>query len=307
MKICVIFTGGTIGSRTSGEVVELGSAPYSLLEGLDLGGNEIVTYEPYSILSEELGAHELGLLADCIRKNMAGCGAVIVTHGTDSLVYTAAFLSYAFAEAGVPIYLVSSGYPLDDVRANGRENFSAAVNSALAGELGGVNVVWTAGGETRFCPGARVLRQRPYDDMVEYVDGCGSECAAPPFAGESFGFGNVLFMKALPSMYYPLLDKAVRGVLIESYHSGTLCADERFAEFMKRADSLGIPVFIAGTGGRDADYETTAKYKALGAVPLYKSSPDVMYVKLCLATAHTSDTAEVKKLMLTPFADDCAE
>ena len=111
MKIGVVFTGGTIGSRTNGSVVELGGAPYSLLEGAGYPGVEYITAEPYTILSEELGAGELCLLAKCVRDIMCRCDAVIVTHGTDSLVYTAAFLSYTFADAKMPIYIVSSGFP----------------------------------------------------------------------------------------------------------------------------------------------------------------------------------------------------
>ena len=75
---------------------------------------------------------------------------------------------------------------------------------------------------------------------------------------------------------------------------------------MQSADELGIPVFIAGTGGRDADYETVEKYKALGAVPLPMTSPDVMYIKLCLAASFTKDREKIKELMLISFAGDIA-
>ena len=313
MKICVVFTGGTIASRTNGTVVELGNAPYALLEGVDIEGVDFVTAEPYSILSEELTAERLCALSDCIKKNITDCEAVIVTHGTDSLVYTAAFLSYVFADTRVPIYLVSSGYPLDDSRANGRENFSAAVNCAVKKtHAGGVYIAWawTAAGETRFCPGVRSVRQRPYDDLVEWV--AGDEDYAPPypvpaFAAEPKGFGSVYYIKELPSVSYPPLGRETAAVIIESYHSGTLCAGERFAAFMKTADELGIPVFITGTGGRDADYETVGKYKALGAVPLAKASPDAMYVKLCLVTAFRGDKESIVKLMTAPSAGDMAE
>ena len=312
MKICVIFTGGTIGSRTTGSVVELGTAPYALLEETDMQDMEIVTAEPYNSLSEELDADKLFLLAECVRDNLPHCDGIIITHGTDTLVYTAAFLGLMFGDCGKGIALVSSGYPLDDPRANGRQNFEAAAAFLRAGHKG-VAVPWYREGKTAITPALRLMRQLPYDDApthlggeaLVYADGTlhGVWEYVPkpcPFGGleepHRERFGRVMYLKALPVMYYPEPTADVSAVLIESYHSGTLCADERFAEFMHKAGSLGIPVFIAGAGGRDADYETTAKYKALGAVALSKASPDVRYMELCLAVSCGLHGAELKEL-----------
>ena len=48
---------------------------------------------------------------------------VIITHGTDTLQYTAAFTGYIMAGAQIPIVLVSANYVLEDVRSNGVDNF----------------------------------------------------------------------------------------------------------------------------------------------------------------------------------------
>jgi len=52
---------------------------------------------------------------------------IIITHGTDTLAYTAAALSFYFNAIKIPILLVSSDYPLDDSKANGLDNFMCAV------------------------------------------------------------------------------------------------------------------------------------------------------------------------------------
>lgn len=156
MKISVIFTGGTIGSYVNGKgtISTMETVPYRLI---DLYNNcktvrekvkikkmynqaddklheqsevEFVTHEPYKILSERLDMeHEIMLIRqvqDCIDKDDSD--GIIITHGTDTLQYSAAFLHYVFYGAGIPIVLVSSNYVLDDECANGLTNFMAAID-----------------------------------------------------------------------------------------------------------------------------------------------------------------------------------
>lgn len=52
-------------------------------------------------------------------------------------------------------------------------------------------------------------------------------------------------------------------------------------------------MFIAGTGGRAYEYETAQKFRAAGAIPLPKASPDAMYVKLCMAVSLGGDIAGI--------------
>ncbi len=306
MKIAVVFTGGTIGSKTHGAEISLGKAPYTLLDGA--GSPDVIfdCREPYTVLSEEMTAEHLSMLSDAVKDaQKSGADGIIVTHGTDSLVYSAAFLGYVFSDSKVPIVLVSSGYPLDDERANGRQNFAAAVELVRSGEKG-VFAVWQADGVCKVHQGVRLVRQMPYDDLLTSITGGEIHGEPFPVPEQLDGFGRVLAMPVLPSMFYPDLN-GVSAVLLTAYHSGTLCADGRFADFMSRAQALGVPVFIAGAGGRTADYETAKKYKSLGAVPLPMASPDTMYVKLCLAVSQERTAEGIKRLMLTPFAGDFAE
>lgn len=313
MKIKVIFTGGTIGSRVKDSSVELMvEPPYALLRGVEGNCVEFETAEPYSILSEELSAEHLVKLARCIEQESQGFDGVIVTHGTDSICYTAAFLSYLFGDS-LPIALVSSGAPLSSCHSNGRHNLAAAVEYIKSGNKG-VAVPWYFHGAAVIHHGARLFRQRPYDDLLQSIgdevlfyagnvltgswrENSGSgrlasllSCDDAAIAG---GFGKVMNLKSLPGMYYPELSQDISAVLIESYHSGTLCADACFEKFMAQAKQLGIPVFITGTGGRAQEYVTAEKSRAAGAIPLPQATPDSMYVKLCLAISAGGDIKEI--------------
>jgi L-asparaginase len=129
----IIFTGGTIGSSVKDGYISVDEEKIDVLVREALGSSggaeqpdiEVVT--PYTILSETLDGTHIAALVRCIDERKHKCDGIIVCHGTDTLQYTAAALEFAFADAGVPIVLVSSNYVLEDPRANGRANMKAAV------------------------------------------------------------------------------------------------------------------------------------------------------------------------------------
>ena len=302
--ISVIFTGGTIASKTDNDTILLDKAPYELLKG----SYEDITfkvYEPYFILSEDADFEHLKKLSECVEEAAVDSDAVIITHGTDSLVYSSAYIGYIFSDADIPIFFVSSGFPLDDKRANGKQNFDKAVELCKDRQNRGVYTIWYSDGRASVHPSVRLMRQLPYCDMLSSIGQVFSPPYSPIKAKDiSPSIGRAVYLKAMPSMFYPELDHSVSGVLIECYHSGTLCSDKRFKDFVYHAKILDIPVFTVGTGGRDSDYETVKNYKSLGVNMLPMASPDAMYIKLCFAISIGND---IKEFMFTPYGGDFIE
>ena len=140
MKILTVFTGGTISCFDKGGVLSPDSGSGSLLlERARQAGvkAEFITTQPYLVLSENLTAAHLTALRRCLDAHLSEpLSGVIVTHGTDTLAYTAAYLDFVFGAQPVPIALVSANYPLHNSRSNGLENFLAAVKLIEAGESG---------------------------------------------------------------------------------------------------------------------------------------------------------------------------
>ena len=108
MKILVIFTGGTIGTSIKNGWADIdANTKYMLLNGYNNKDNiEFVTASPYSTLSENLSAKHLNLLqkeiADNIIKDFDG---IIVTHGTDTLQYSATAIEYAYLYSSFVFFL----------------------------------------------------------------------------------------------------------------------------------------------------------------------------------------------------------
>lgn len=158
MTIYHLFTGGTIGSRinTDGQISPDENSPYRLLEmykkqfTVDFNIECIPVYE---ILSENLDAEHLLKLIRAVGELLASQklsenDGIIITHGTDTLQYTAAILGYVFSSAKIPIVLVSSDFILDDERANGMDNYRYAVefikNTGKGGYFEGMGGVFVS-------------------------------------------------------------------------------------------------------------------------------------------------------------------
>ena len=146
-KILVVFTGGTIGSTASeGTINTSSTAPFKLIQQFQQHYQNhqqihFSTIQPLQILSENLAPCVWQTLIAAIEAQRPDqYDGIIITHGTDTLAYTAAALSFYFNAIKRPLLLVSSDYPLDDSRANGLDNFICAVEFILQNSQAGVFV-----------------------------------------------------------------------------------------------------------------------------------------------------------------------
>ena len=145
MKILVIFTGGTIGSTVKdGWISADNTAKYTLIENYKNSFGDSVcfdTCEPYFMLSENLSAKHLNLLTESVKEALSkDFDGIIITHGTDTLHFSAAAIHLAFSGADIPIVFVSANYPLENALSNGQANFEAAVKLIQSGISSGVYI-----------------------------------------------------------------------------------------------------------------------------------------------------------------------
>lgn len=313
MKIGVIFTGGTIGSRMGEHgIAPTPKAPHQLLSAYqEKTGDpyQFPTAEPFSILSENLTFAHIAALANCIQEKAREWDGIIVTHGTDTLQYTGAALSYILGLSFRPVVLVSSNYPLDDPRSNGLVNFCAAVNFLRT--VQGVTGVFTAYGNrteaVRIHRAARLLGHHALDDMLFSMDGTvatmqnGRVELITSYSEQPDGQvvmdgrqlsateGRILRLSAHPGMHYPPLD-GVAAVLIEAYHSGTVATGTApLRIFAKKAREHGVPIFLAGVPRGGTDYASGNLFAELGLLQAPPIAPIAAYMKLCLILANGRD------------------
>lgn len=328
MKILVVFTGGTIGSSlsTDGYFSPDRKKAYRLLELYKKycastnnrfpkwDGEELIfdMVEPYTILSENLDMVYAQKLVHCISQNLKkDYDGIIVTHGSDTLQYTAAILGYAFGCDTIPIMLVASNYILDDMRANGVDNFAGAVEFIRQQAGRGVFVSYRNTGEhTHFHRATRLVAHGPYTDYLVSVDNIhyGSFCYGRIHKNQMFKEredeikplpvewdslkSSVVWLNVHPAMVFPKLENGTKVILVSSYHSGTMnTASARWNAYFRTAVEKGIPVFLVGAPD-GMSYESTKVYEDNGIRVLPKISPIAAYIKLLMGTAADMDDKE---------------
>lgn len=102
-KILVILTGGTIGSKVEGKIINTTAASsYRLLQLYNekyADDTEFEVIQPINILSENLTPVEWGVLCNCLLElNFEKYQGIIITHGSDTLSYTSALIGTMFGK-----------------------------------------------------------------------------------------------------------------------------------------------------------------------------------------------------------------
>lgn len=329
MKILVVFTGGTIGSsQADGIILTDSGKPHRILEMYKekYPTESDILWEvafPYEELSENMTCSLLGSLITYLRDNCIDrdYDGIIITHGTDTLQYTAAALSYCFGDLTIPAVLVSSNYILEDSRANGFINFVNAVEFIKSGGNGGVFVSYQNFGEcAKIHAGTRLISHKAYSDVIEsiydveygYFDNEGFKINTQYIIKDEdtdicrifrssidnkdivhYGFSDILWIRPYVGMNYPNIAQNVKAILHDTYHSGTICSKASdLAEFAEAAKKKEIPVFVCGSGD-SAIYGSKRIYGELGFKVLPVASPVAMYIKLWLCLRSGLDLMEM--------------
>ncbi|MGZ8136203.1 MAG: asparaginase [Methylococcaceae bacterium] len=345
-NILAVFTGGTIGSKaTDGTIKPSGQGAFKLLELFqrhypDYQQISFRTIQPMQILSENMAPAAWKMLIDAIESEQPRhYDGIIITHGTDTLAYTAAALSFYFAAIKIPMLLVSSDYPLDDPKANGLDNLICAVEFIRQIQTAGIFVPYRNQHQSSLLHrGVHltsslqlssdffsiqgksymefVARQFSllYPDRVKAADNnLNSDRQQPP---EPFRLiadfsDRILMIKPYPGLNYDNfnLDR-VDAVLHDLYHSGTACASTQWGnrhsllEFLKRCRESRVKAYLAPAIKSPDAYQTTRALIAEGAEMIWDMSIEAAYVKLMLAYGNFKDEQQIIQFIATDIAGE---
>lgn len=314
----VVFTGGTIGSSGSrGPLDTLDRPPSSLLEsdsGQDVAWR---TSEPFCILSEDGSPdHWLRLARHLASLDYRNVDAVVVTHGSDTMAWTAKALAFSLAGVPRPIVLVGSDRPLEDPASNGKDNFRDALVFALEESLPGVFVAWRNPGEsTSIHLASRIQPCDPYGDQFLSADGLrlgvvekgGFRRETSPHnpgrsdlaqsaksdlwersrrsLRESALFeSRVLAIPARPGQDLSWVDPSRWSAILQlTYHSGTAPSqpgDGSLLDLASRAREAGTPILMGPCRWKQPTYESARRLIQAGILPTPPMETTSLVVKL---------------------------
>lgn len=316
--VALISTGGTIASRVEYETGAVrpalrASDLMSLVPELE-GVSRLKTQVLMSILSEDMKPAYWERIARAVYSELeAGAAGVVVAHGTDTMGYTAAALSFALRGVDRPIVLVGSQRSSDRPSSDAYTNLLCAVKFAKESLCPGVYVCMHASTSDPTCaviPGVKVRKMhtsrrdafkavntRPLafvdrdklvflDESPKGFDGGGGVVFKPGFSD-----------KAALIEYYPgfsldilnwLAEKGYLGVVLAGTGLGHVSSE--LVEGIARLRRSGFLFYMTSQclyGRVNMNvYTTGRRLLAAGVVPLGDMLPETAYVKLSWALAN---------------------
>ena len=136
-KILLLTTGGTIASVPGGEGLEPHRSDVmereldQLRTYYDIAVRDVICLDSSNIRPEEWQ-----LIARHIFEDRTGFDGIVVSHGTDTMAYTASAVTYMLPAIDVPVVFTGSQLPLADMLSDGPSNLRTAFAMAASGHPG---------------------------------------------------------------------------------------------------------------------------------------------------------------------------
>ena len=137
-KILVLATGGTIASEAGANGLEPAHGAGGLLPYLvGVAENyEITTKDILHLDSSNIQPEEWILIARSVYEHHKEYDGIIITHGTDTMAYTASILSYMLFNIPIPVVLTGSQLPMSHPLTDAADNMRYAFAMAASGNPG---------------------------------------------------------------------------------------------------------------------------------------------------------------------------
>jgi len=333
-RISILSTGGTIASKIdyrTGAVTSQFSAEDILsaipeLEGLADYNCRMI----YNILSENMRPSYWVELARAVYEEIRnGADGIIITHGTDTMMYTAAALSFMI-ETPVPIVLVGSQRSADRPSSDNAMNAVCAA-AVAASDIAEVCVVMHGGTSDDFCyihRGTKVrkmhtsrrdafqsINTKPIGRVdypsreVKTFSGYSRRGEKKPALHDKLEPKCALIKYTTGASGESLLfhsGSGYKGIVLEGTGLGHVSTE--WVPLIRNATDAGIPVVMTSQCiyGRVCDrvYDTGRDILRAGAIEGEDMLPEVALVKLMWALGQSSDIEKVREIMRTVISGE---
>lgn len=308
MKFDLILTGGTIGSEAGPDsIIDTNSdiAVHNLITGVydkHPDYEEKISFDiskPVDLLSENLNLnHWNDLIVHLKNIDLDDSDGIIITHGTDTLAFTANLLALLFFGTDIPVFLVSSAKPLTDPDANGYDNFNKAVELLMEGIKPSVYVPYkNRDDDVNIHEAGKLVQsadlspdfQSAHHKLNDVQKICRELSENGPILSKIEKLnGNILCISPYPGLDYGNYDlEQVDAVLHRTYHSSTLSAENEkdfsILSLKKRCDEKCIPIYFTPILSYAKQvYSSTDKIIKRGIIPLFDMTFEMSYVYLLI-------------------------
>lgn len=325
-KILMIGTGGTIASAATADGLEPQISSAEILHYIpDISKLcEIDTLEVCNIDSTNISPHIWTLLTETIREHYERYDGFVITHGTDTMAYTAAALSYMIQHSPKPIVITGSQKPINMEISDSKTNLYDSFLYASSDKASGVQIVFN--GKVILGTRGRKTHSKSYNafssinypyiaviqdsHLISFIELPKSEGPAfYPMMNPKVGL-----FKLTPGAEADVLDFMLAkndAMIIESYGVGGIPSlpEYGFNDTIKKWTSEGkIIVMTTQVPNEGSDMEVYkvghALKSQLNILEAYDMTTEAVVTKLMWALGRESNPEKIKQLFYQTIAND---
>ena len=323
-KILLLTTGGTIASMPGGEGLEPHRSDVMERELEQLRTYyDIVVQDIMCLDSSNIRPEEWEVIARHIFENRTGFDGIVVSHGTDTMAYTASAVTYMLPNIDLPVVFTGSQLPLADMLSDGPDNLRTAFAMAAAGHPG----VFLAF-DRKVMLGCRAVKVRAsgfsafesvnsrYAALVSNQGLVVDHDMLPRRSGEAELrteiSKNVFLLKLTPGLNPAVFDMLAamgyKGIVIEAFGLGGVNVLHKGLRGIHRCLEDGISVVVTTQCLYDsanlAVYQVGNKLLELGVIQGRDMTSEAAMTKLMWALGQGMEPEEISKLFAKNLAGE---
>ena len=328
-KILMLATGGTIASMESGQGLTPAITSEEILSHVPAVG-ELCRVEAVQLMnldSTNVGpAHWLEMAA-AIRERYDSYDGFVITHGTDTMAYTAAALSYLIQDSPKPIVITGSQKSIALNDTDARRNLFDSFLYAADRESHDVSLVF----DGKVILGTRARKERSksfnafscvdYPERAVIRDGRLIRYLAP----RAYAYGaeptfydkledKVLLLTLIPGMgadALGLLKDSYQAVILQSFGVGGLPGGgsgplaQAVEEWLSAGKTIVVMTQVPYEGSDMSVYQVGQQVKErFQLMEAYNMTLEAAATKLMWVLGQTSDPARIRELFYRPVQSD---
>lgn len=327
-SVLFLATGGTIAARSS----ECGLKPALNADELlgylsELKGRyKITAKDILQMDSSNIQAEEWQIIARSVMESLDGYDGIIITHGTDTMAYTASMLSFMLQNLKKPVVLTGAQMPIDNALTDARNNLYTAFAAVDKG-IPGVSIAFhykvmngcravkvrTMGFEAFESVNAPYLGEVYANGMHRNTDYRTNIRADAPTALKDSICTDVFLLKLIPGtnpdIFDMLLNMKYKGVVLEAFGTGGMHIVRRnLLPKIKMLIDHGIAVVVCSQCVYEPSdftmYEVGSRFLSYGVIQGMDMTTEAVVTKLMWALGQTDSPDEIRRIFGTCYAGE---